>query len=71
LQFNILQNEVSSETIIHFIRNFRVANISDRKWINLTKNSDFIKAFAKQTELPLTSYFLVPSQLKKVLQHRL
>jgi len=71
LQFNILQNEVSSETIIHFIRNFRVANISDRKWINLTKNSDFIKAFAKQTGLPLTSYFLVPSQLKKVLQHRL
>jgi transposase len=71
LQFNILQNKVSSETIIHFMRSFRVANISDRKWINLTKNSEFIKTFAKQTRLPLTSYFLVPSQLNKVLQHRL
>ena len=71
LQVHILKDQVSSETIIHFTRHFRVVHVSDRKWINLTKSNDFIKSFAKYTGLPLTNYFLLPSEIKKVLNHRL
>ncbi|HHU12429.1 MAG TPA: ATP-binding protein [Clostridiaceae bacterium] len=60
-----------SEAVIHFMRTFRVVQISDRKWINLTRSSDFIKALARKTKLPLTNYFLQPSQLNRMLTHRL
>lgn len=70
LQFKILGNEYCSEDILGFFKQFRAAKISDRKYINLTKNSVFIKAFSSITGLPLTSYFLSESQIKKMLSHR-
>ena len=42
-QFKILKNNYCSEDIFKFIRDFRVAKISDRKYINLAKSSTFIK----------------------------
>ena len=71
LQFKILKNNYSSEGLFEFIRNFRVAKISERKYINLTRGSSFIKEFAKITNLPLTSYFLNDGEIKKMLSHRL
>lgn len=70
LQLKILKNEYCSEKIWDFIREFRVVRISDRKLINVTKNSDFIQALAKKTNLPLTSYFLTDGQIKSILSHR-
>lgn len=70
LQLKILKDEYCSERIWEFIREFRVVSISDRKLINITKNSDFIQAMAKKTGLPLTSYFLTDGQVKSILSHR-
>ncbi len=70
-QFKVLDNQVSSETIIHFIRNFRAVKCSPRKWINITKNSQFLKDFAQQSGLPLTNYFLTSAQLKAIFQKKL
>ena len=70
LQFKVLKNEFCSEEIFAFIRDFRVAKISDRKFMNLTRNSTFIKELSKNTNLPLTSYFLSIGQIKKMLSHR-
>lgn len=69
-QFKILKNNYCSEEIFHFIRDFRVAKISDRKYINLTRGSKFIKELAKLTGLPVTSYFLNGGEIKKMLSHR-
>lgn len=69
-QFKILKNNYCTEEIFHFIRDFRVAKISDRKYINLTKGSNFIKELAKLTDLPITSYFLNNGDVKKMLSHR-
>lgn len=71
LQIHVLKDNYGSEEIFDFIRDFRVAKISDRKYINLTRNSTFIKNFSVQTGLPLTSYFLGNTEIKKVLGHRL
>lgn len=70
LQIHVLKDNYGSEEIFDFMRDFRVAKISDRKYINLTRNSTFIKNFSVQTGLPLTSYFLGNTEIKKVLGHR-
>lgn len=70
LQFKVLENRFCSEDIFTFIRDFRVARISDRKYMNLARNSIFIKELSTKTNLPLTSYFLSSGQIKKMLSHR-
>ena len=70
LQFKVLENKYCSEEIFAFIRDFRVARISDRKYMNLARNSIFIKDLTKKTGLLLTSYFLSNGQIKKMLSHR-
>ena len=70
LQIHVWEDKYSTEEIFNFIHDFRVAKVSDRKYINLTRNSSFIKNLADQTGLPLTSYFLDNTDIKKVLSHR-
>lgn len=70
LQIHVLKDNYGSEEIFNFIRDFRIAKVSDRKYINLTKSSSFIKEFKAQTGLPLTSYFFSNEDINKVLGHR-
>ena len=43
LQIHTLKDEYGTEEIFDFIRDFRIAKIADRKYINLTRSSSFIK----------------------------
>lgn len=70
LQFKVLKNAYCSEDLFNFIHDFRVARISENKYINLTKSSAFIKQFSGLTGLPLTSYFLKNGDIKEMLGHR-
>ena len=70
LQIHVLKDEYGAEEIFDFIHDFRVAKVSDRKYINLTRNSSFIKELSAQTGLPLTSYFLGNEDINKMLSHR-
>lgn len=70
LQIYILNDDHGVEELFDFIRDFRVAKVSDRKYINLARNSSFIKDLTVRTGLPLTSYFLGTGDIKKVLSHR-
>jgi len=70
LQNYALNDKYGTEEIFDFIRDFRVAKISDRKYINLTRSSTFIKSLASETGLPLTSYFLGNEAINKMLNHR-
>ena len=63
-QFHILKDEYGTEEIFDFIRDFRIAKISDRKYINLTRSSSFTKDLTARTGLPLTSYFLGNEYIK-------
>ena len=65
LQFKILKNNYSSEELFEFVHDFRVAKISERKYINLSRGTTFIKEFATLCKLPLTSYFLNEGEIKK------
>lgn len=70
LQFKILKNNYCSEDLFEFVHDFRVAKISDRKYINLSRGTAFIKEFSALCNLPLTSYFLNEGEIKKMLSHR-
>ena len=70
LQIHVLGDQYGTEEIFNFIHDFRVVKISDRKYINLTRNTRFIKDLALKTSLPLTSYFLGNEEINKVLRHR-
>lgn len=70
LQFKVLKNGCCSEDLFDFIRDFRVVEISDRRYINLARKTTFIRDFAELTGLPLTSYFLNEGEIKKMLSHR-
>lgn len=70
LQIKILKNKYGTEEIFDFLKHFKAAKISEKKYINLTKNTSFIKEFSALTNLPLTSYFLSDSQLRKMLNYR-
>lgn len=70
LQFKILKNNYCSEDLFEFVHDFRVAKISDRKYINLSRGTTFIKEFSTIYNLPLTSYFLSDGEIKKMLSHR-
>lgn len=70
LQIHVLNDGYGSEEIFDFIHDFRVAKVSDRKYINLTRNSSFIKDLSTRTGLPLTSYFLGNEDINKMLSHR-
>lgn len=70
LQIHILNDNFGTEDIFDFMHDFRVAKISERKYINLARSSPFIKELATKTSLPLTSYFLGNEDIKKMLSHR-
>lgn len=70
LQFNELHNNYCSEDWFNFVRDFKVVKISDRKYINLARKTNFIKDLAELTDLPLTSYFLSKEEIKKMMGHR-
>lgn len=70
LQIHVLEDQYGAEEIFDFIHDFRVAKVSDRKYINLTRSSSFLKKLASKTGLPLTSYFLGNGDINKMLSHR-
>ena len=70
LQIHVLKDEYGTEEIFDFIHDFRVAKISDRKYINLSRSSSFIRELSSRTGLPLTSYFLGNEDINKMLSHR-
>lgn len=69
LQFKVLNNKYCTEAIMKFVRDFRIVKISDSKAINMTRASDFISDLVTLTGLPLSSYYLSNSDVKKMLNH--
>ena len=69
-QIHVLADKYGSEALFDFMHDFRVAKVSDRKYINLTRGSSFIKDLTSLTGLPLTSYFLGNEDINKMLSHR-
>ena len=70
LQFKVLKNKYCTEKLINFIRGFRLVKLEQDNYVNITPSSEFIKDLAAELGLPITSYFLNESQIKKMLNHK-
>ncbi len=70
LQFRVFENRYCTEKLLDFIKDFRVVEIQQGKYINITSSSAFIKSLSGELSLPLTNYFLDSSQLKKMLNFK-
>lgn len=68
-QFKILKNTYCTETIMNFIRDFRIIKSSNNMSINMARASDFISNLETLTGLPITSYYLSDSDIKNMLNH--
>lgn len=69
-QFIELNNEYSSNDILHFFKEFKVVK-DEHININISVSNDFIKALAEKTKLPILNSRLNEKQIKKVLEYRL
>ncbi len=69
-QFKVLENRFCSEDVFGFIKKFKVAKISERKYLNLARKSEFIEELAKMTGLPILMQVLTDGNVKKMLSHR-
>lgn len=58
------QNRHCLKEIFRFLRDFRVAKIFGRKYINFTRNPPFVKQLSMSTSFPLTLYSLSDGQIK-------
>ena len=57
LQFKVLGEQYSSEDILNFFKQFRAARVSERKYINLTRNSIFIRNLRRRQIFPSPHIF--------------
>ena len=64
LQFKVLDNKYSTSNICEFYRNFRLVKVNDKKYINITRASEFITELGKKLNQPLTNYYLTDRQIK-------
>lgn len=69
LQFKILDNKYSSESIFKFFKEYEVVKTEGR-YINITTKTDFIEHLKEKTSLPITNYMLTEVQIKKVLNYK-
>lgn len=71
LQFRHLKGHYHTNTIIQFIRDFRVVKMSDNLYLNITKSTNFINDLCGISGLPLNHLKLTTKQLEKVLKQKL
>lgn len=67
---HILEEEYCGSEILKFIREFKVVQLSPRKYVNITRTSKFIDDLTFLTNLPLNVYHLNNTQIKMMLNHR-
>lgn len=64
LQFKVLDNKYSTSKICEFYKSFRLVKVTDKKYINITRASEFMTELAKKLNQPLTNYYLTNRQIK-------
>jgi hypothetical protein len=70
-QFKVLDNQFSSEEIMGMIRGLRAIEVSERKYVNISKSSAVLDKLEELTGLPLNNYHLTKGQVREIIECRL
>ena len=65
LQIHIFKGKFSANEVFDFFKNLRVVKLSDKKYVNIAKKTDFIEELSNLIKLPVISYFFTTSEIKK------
>ena len=63
LQIHELKNKYSTSEICRFIKEFKVVQINENRYINLTRLSPFIRELSVIMNLPLTNFYFTQKQI--------
>ena len=66
-QFKVLENKYSTSEICEFIKTFKVIQINEYRYINITRSTRFIEELAGILKQPITNYYLTDRQIKMML----
>lgn len=66
-QFKVLDNKYSTGEICEFIKTFRIVEINNNRYINITRSTPFIRDLAGILNQPITNYYLTARQIKMML----
>ena len=66
-QFKVLDNKYSTSEICEFIKSFRIVEINNNRYINITRSTPFIRDLAGILNQPITNYYLTDRQIKMML----
>lgn len=70
LQFHCFDKKYSTQTLVKFIKEFKLVKEDEGKYINLTSTNKFIRTVTDEMSLPLTNFYLNDKQIQKMLEHR-
>lgn len=66
-QFKVLDNKYSTNEICEFIKSFKIVEINNNRYINITRSTPFIRELAGLLNQPITNYYLTAKQIKMML----
>ena len=69
LQFKKYHNKYSTREICEFMKTFKLIKYNEKKYINISKKTDFLNNLRDDLNLPVTNYYLTGSQIK-MMQNR-
>jgi len=70
VQMRVLRDEFGSPQVMEFMRGCRAVQVSERKYVNVTRDSPVIQRLKSETGLPLDHYYLTKGQYDKILKYR-
>ncbi|NLJ94301.1 MAG: IS1634 family transposase [Clostridiaceae bacterium] len=68
-QFHVLEDKFSSSEILNVARNYELAKVSSRRYINLSKNAPLLRHLAQKYKLPVLNCYLDNSDIKIMLDN--
>lgn len=63
-QFKVLKNKYSTSEICRFMKGFKIVEVNENRYINMTRSTQFITELSEILNQPLTNYYLTGKQIK-------
>lgn len=66
LQVKVLGDSLGTEELVGFVRGFRVVEASERRWVNISRDTPALRAMEGLTGLPLGNYNLTKGDVDRI-----
>lgn len=71
LQLKVLQGRFSTEEVMRLAKGYRVVEVSEGRYVNISRSSELLGELEQMSGLPLNNYHLTQGQLNKIMSWQL